>query len=63
MDAKVVLVEAVITQGWGDFIRQPLLKIDLNNFGKSAPLEVLAEYYGFTPDKIVTKVLAWLGQK
>ncbi len=58
--SKVVVIEAATTQGWGDFIRQPLLCIDLTDFGKSAPAEVLAEYYGFTSEKIATKILAWL---
>lgn len=59
-DSKVVLVEAAITQGWGDFIRQPLLRIDLNGFGKSAPAEELAEFYGLTPEKIAAKAADWL---
>ncbi|HLP16907.1 MAG TPA: transketolase [Bacteroidota bacterium] len=58
--AKVVVVEASLTQGWGDFIRQPLLKLGLDGFGKSAPLEVLAEHYGFTPEKIAARVSAWM---
>ncbi len=59
-DSSVIVVEAARTQGWGDFIRQPLLCIDLDDFGKSAPAEVLADYYGFTPEKIAAKILAWL---
>ncbi len=58
--ARVVVVEAAKTQGWGDFIRQPLLRIDLAGFGKSAPLEVLAEHYGFTAEKIASCVAAWM---
>jgi transketolase len=59
-DAKVVVVEAAKTQGWGDFIRQPLLRIDMKSFGKSAPLEVLADHYGFTPEKIAERVTEWM---
>lgn len=59
-NSKVVVVEAATTQGWGDFIRQPLLCINLEDFGKSAPAEVLADYYGFTPEKIAAKILYWL---
>lgn len=58
-DAKVVVIEAAITMGWGDFIRQKLLKIDLSDFGKSAPYQVLADYYGFTPEKIAEKIINW----
>jgi transketolase len=60
VNSKVVLVQAARTMGWGDFIRQPLLRIDLDDFGKSAPWEALADYYGFTPDKIADKVSKWL---
>jgi transketolase len=59
-DAKCVVVEAAITTGWGDIVRNELLRIDLNDFGKSAPTEVLAEYYGFTAEKIATKIKNWL---
>ena len=59
-DARVVVIEAAKTQGWGDFIRQPLLRIDLTGFGKSAPLEALAEHYGFTAEKIAQRVSIWM---
>jgi transketolase len=58
--SRVVVIEAMKTQGWGDFIRQPLLKIDMKGFGKSAPMEELAEYFGFTTDKVVARVSAWM---
>lgn len=59
-DAKCVVIEAAISSGWGDVIRNPLLKIDLKDFGKSAPDNVLAEHFGFTAEKIRTKILDWL---
>lgn len=59
--AKCVIIEAAITTGWGDIIRNPLLRIDLKDFGKSAPDHVLADFYGFTPEKISNKILNWLG--
>jgi transketolase len=61
-DARCVVVEAAKTQGWGDFIRQPLLRIDMKGYGKSAPLEVLAEHFGFTAEKIALAVDAWMKQ-
>ncbi|MBM4172507.1 MAG: transketolase [Ignavibacteria bacterium] len=59
-NSSVVVIEAAITMGWGDFIRQRLLKIDLNDFGKSAPYQVLADYYGFTPEKVALKIKEWM---
>lgn len=59
-DAKVVIVEAAKTMGWGDLIRQHLLVIDLDDFGKSAPWELLADYYGLTPEKIAGTVREWM---
>ena len=59
-DAKCVVVEAAVSMGWGDVVRNELMRIDLNDFGKSAPAEVLAEYYGFTAKKIAAKIKNWL---
>ena len=59
-DAKCVVVEAAVSMGWGDVVRNELMRIDLNDFGKSAPTEVLAEYYGFTAKKIAAKIKNWL---
>ncbi|MFA3781790.1 transketolase [Melioribacteraceae bacterium 4301-Me] len=58
--SKVVVIEAAITQGWGDLIRNEILRIDLNDFGKSAPYKILADYYGFTPQKAANKIFDWL---
>lgn len=60
-NAKVAVIEAASMQGWGDFIRQPLLCLGLKDYGKSAPAELLADYYGFTPEKIAANVAEWLG--
>lgn len=59
-DAKVVIVEAAKTLGWGDLIRQQLLVIDLDDFGKSAQWELLADFYGLTPEKIAGTVRKWM---
>lgn len=59
-NSKCVVVEAGLSTGWGDVIRNPLLKIDLTDFGKSAPDNILADYFGFTPPKIADKILKWL---
>ncbi len=59
-NTKVVVIEACSLMGWGDIIRAPMLKIGIEEFGKSAPYEKLAEEFGFTPESITVKVKNWL---
>lgn len=59
-NSKCVIVEAAVTLGWGDVIRNKLLRVDLNTFGKSAPTEALEEYFGFTGQQIANKIIEWL---
>ncbi len=59
-NTKVVVIEAGSLMGWGDIIRAPMLKIGIEEFGKSAPYEKLAEEFGFTPEAITVKVKNWL---
>jgi len=59
-NAKVVVIEAAGLMGWGDIIRNPLLKIGIEEFGKSAPNNILAEKYGFTVEHIIVKIKSWL---
>ena len=61
-NTKVVVIEACSLMGWGDIIRAPMLKIGIEEFGKSAPYEKLAEEFGFTPEAITVKVKNWLDQ-
>ena len=56
----VVVIEAASMLGWGDIIRGPLLKIGIEQFGKSAPAKILKEKFGFTPEAISEKVIKWL---
>ena len=58
--AKVAVIEAGIQQGWGDVFRQPMLFLGMNRFGASAPSEALAEHFGFTGDKVASRVRGWL---
>jgi transketolase len=60
--AKVVVIEAASLTGWGDVVRNPLLKIGIERFGESAPYQILAEKFGFTKDQVLAKVRAWLAQ-
>ncbi len=59
-DVPVAVIEAASLMGWGDLIRSPLLKIGIETFGKSAPLKVLKEKFGFTAESVVKKVSEWL---
>ena len=59
-NAKVVVIEAGIRQGWGDVFRQPLLFLGMDRFGASAPNEALAEHFGFTGAKAAARVREWL---
>ena len=56
----VVVVEAGVSQGWGDIAESPVLKIGIELYGASAPNATLAEKFGFTGEKVAEKVMAWL---
>ncbi len=56
-----VSLEAASTFGWGDIVGTDGLSIGIDHFGASAPAEVLAEKYGFTPQAVVDRLAAWLG--
>ena len=54
-----VVVEAGISFGWRDIVggnSQDTLVIGVDDFGHSAPAEVIAEKLGFTPDAVVEKI-------
>lgn len=55
-NVPVVVIEAARLMGWGDLVRGPLLKIGVENFGKSAPAKILKEQFGFTPETVVEKI-------
>jgi transketolase len=58
--ARVVTIEAGVTQGWQRFAGDTGLTIGLDHYGASAPAEVLAEKFGFTSKAITEKILALL---
>ncbi len=60
MDLPRASLEAAATFGWGDLTGRDGLNIGIDHFGVSAPAEVLADKYGFTPEAIADKVVAWL---
>jgi transketolase len=53
-----VSIEAASTLGWQKFTGIGGLNIGLDTFGASAPMESLAEAYGFTPTKVSQKIRA-----
>lgn len=59
--AKKVVVEAGVGFGWGDIVGSDALMITQDTYGHSAPFKVLMEECGFTVDKVVARILGWLG--
>jgi transketolase len=54
-------LEAASTFGWAGVIGAGGLTIGIDHFGASAPWEVLAEHFGFTPEAVAARVDNWLG--
>jgi transketolase len=57
---KRVTVEMGTTFGWDRYAGLDGLKLGIDHFGHSAPYEIIAEEYGFTPAKVAAKVAAYL---
>lgn len=57
-----VSVEAASVFGWDRIVGDDGLSIGIDHFGASAPAEVLAEKFGFTPEAIAGKVKAFLDE-
>ena len=58
--SKRVSIEAGITTGWERIVGSDALLIGINHYGASAPGELLAEKFGFTPTAVTTKIETWL---
>ncbi len=56
----VVSIESASTFGWAKYTGLQGLNIGLDNFGASAPGEVLAKKFGINPEDVAAKVLAYL---
>jgi len=54
-----VSLEAGLPDYWFPIVGPSGLAIGIDTFGESAPLAELQEFFGFTPDKIATRVLDW----
>lgn len=58
---KRVVVEAAAPFGWCKYAGDDGLVIGMNRFGASAPANILADQFGFTPEKIAARVEEYLG--
>lgn len=56
--AKKVSIEAASTFGWERVVGSDSIRIGIDHFGASAPGELLAEKFGFTPQTVVERVKA-----
>jgi transketolase len=59
----VVTLEAGRTFGWERFAGLDGLCIGIDHYGASAPGEVLAEKFGFTPEAVAQKIQGWWGAR
>jgi transketolase len=57
-----VSIEAGVTRGWERYVGSDGLTIGLDDFGASAPAEVLAEQFGLTAEAVTGRVLEFLGR-
>jgi len=55
-----VVIEAGVSYGWHKYGGPDALCICIDRFGESGPCDELAEKFGFTCDKVVEKIAAWL---
>ncbi len=58
-----ISLEAGSTFGWAEIVGSGGLRIGIDHFGASAPAEVIAEHYGFTPDAVAARIADWLGSR
>jgi transketolase len=59
-DIPKIVVEAGIKMGWERYSGKDALFITVEGFGQSAPQKDLAEFYGFTPQKIRDRIVKYL---
>jgi transketolase len=59
-ELPIVSLEAGRTLGWERIVGSSGLSIGIDHYGASAPGELLAEKFGFTPDAVVEKIVPWL---
>jgi transketolase len=59
-EGPIASLEAGSTFGWPAITGSGGLNLGLDRFGASAPDDVLAEQFGFTPTAVAAKIAAWL---
>lgn len=59
---KRVSVEMSRTLGWERFVGINGLTVGIDRFGESGPAEEVLAHFGFTPDKIANRVMAYLAK-
>jgi len=57
---KIAVIEAAKTDLWCATVGRDALRIGISRFGASAPGEVLAEEFAFTPPAVADRVSGWL---
>jgi transketolase len=57
----VATIEAGVTMPWRAIAGPDGLTIGIDTYGASAPADVLAEQFGFTPAAVTEKLRDWLG--
>lgn len=60
LNSKRVSLEAGITSGWERIVGCDGLMLGRDVYGASAPGEVLAQKFGFTPDTVAKEIVRWL---
>jgi len=58
--SKKVVIEAGIKMGWEKYAGEHALFITIDEFGRSAPEPDLADYYGFTPEKVFERIVKYM---
>lgn len=59
-DTPAVAIEAAARLGWGDIVGRDGLVIAMETFGASGPAEALFPHFGFAPQAVRERVLAFL---
>ena len=60
VDLPVASLEAAVTFGWEEMTGPDGLRIGVDHFGVSAPWQVIAENWGFTPEAVAARIREWL---
>jgi transketolase len=55
---RTAVIEAGTTKGWSSLLDREVVAVGIDHYGASAPGEVLAEKFGFTPAAVKAKLSA-----